>query len=105
MPMNEKDVLEAIEAARETGKIRRGVNEVTKALERGEAKLVVAAEDVDPPEVVAHLPLLCDEKKVSFAKVPRKVELGRAAGVDVGTSAVAIVEAGEGKKLLEKMNK
>jgi len=98
--MKEKEILEVIEIARETGKIRRGVNEVTKALERGEAKLVVFAEDVSPPEIVMHLPVLCDEKKIPFVKVPAKVELGRAAGIDVGTTAVAVVDAGEGKKAL-----
>lgn len=98
--MKEKEILEVIETARETGKIRRGVNEATKSLERSEAKVVVFAEDVDPPEIVMHLPALCDEKKIPFVKVPSKVELGRAAGIDVGTTAVAIVDAGEGKKAL-----
>ena len=98
--MNEKEVLEIIEAARETGKIRRGVNEVTKSIERSEAKLVVYAEDVNPPEIVMHLQPLCDEKKIAISKVPTKIELGRAAGIDVGTSAVAVVDAGEAKKEL-----
>jgi len=49
-------VYEAVEKARDTGKVRKGVNETTKAIERGEAKLVVIAEDVDPAEIVAHLP-------------------------------------------------
>ena len=98
--MKEKEILEVIEAARETGKIRRGVNEVTKSVERGEAKVVVFAEDVDPPEIVMHLPALCDEKKIPYVKVPSKVELGRAAGIDVGTTAVAVADAGEAKKTL-----
>ena len=33
--------LEAIESAKASGKLKKGVNEVTKALERGVAKLVV----------------------------------------------------------------
>ena len=103
--MSEKEILEVIEAARETGKIRRGVNEVTKSLERGESKAVIYAEDIDPPEIVAHLPVLCDEKKVPVLKVPSKVELGRAAGIDVGTTAISIVDAGEGKKTLEDLVK
>jgi len=98
--MKENEILEVIEAARETGKIRRGVNEVTKSTERGEAKVVVFAEDIDPPEIVMHLPALCDEKKIPYVKVPSKVELGRAAGIDVGTTAVAVVDAGEAKKQL-----
>ena len=98
--MKENEILEVIEAARETGKIRRGVNEVTKAIERSEAKVVVLAEDVDPPEIVMHLPSLCDEKKIQLVKVPSKLELGRAAGIDVGTTAIAVVDAGEAKKTL-----
>lgn len=98
-----EDVLEIIETARETGKIRKGVNEVTKAVERGIAKLVVVAEDVDPKEIVMHLPPLCDEKKIPFFKVPSKNDLGRAAGLDVSSAAIAVVEAGEAKKKLSEL--
>ena len=101
--MDEKKVLDIIEAARETGKIRKGVNEATKSIERGEAKLVIAAGDVNPPEIVMHLPMLCDEKKIAFVKVSKKLDLGRAAGIDVGTAAVAIADAGEGKNDLKKL--
>ena len=101
--MKDKEVLEVIEVARDTGKIRRGVNEVTKSIERGEAKLVVTAEDVDPPEIVMHLPILCNEKKIAFAKVPTKSELGRAAGIDVGCSAIAVAKPGEAKKQLDSL--
>ncbi|MEM2500726.1 MAG: ribosomal L7Ae/L30e/S12e/Gadd45 family protein, partial [Candidatus Bathyarchaeia archaeon] len=73
-------VYEAVQISNRTGKVRRGTNETTKAVERGLAKLVVIAEDVDPPEVVAHLPLLCDERKVPYVYVPSKAKLGSAAG-------------------------
>ncbi|MEM1834113.1 MAG: ribosomal L7Ae/L30e/S12e/Gadd45 family protein, partial [Thermosphaera sp.] len=63
-------VYEAVKKVKETGgKIKKGTNETTKAVERGQAKLVVIAEDVDPPEIVAHLPLLCDEKKIPYVYV------------------------------------
>ncbi|MEM2061684.1 MAG: ribosomal L7Ae/L30e/S12e/Gadd45 family protein, partial [Candidatus Caldarchaeum sp.] len=45
--------LEAVRLARTSGKIKKGVNEVIKAIERGQAKFVVIATDVDPPEIVA----------------------------------------------------
>ena len=48
---------EALRQAKQTGKIRKGTNEATKAVERGLAKLVIISEDVDPPDVVAHLPI------------------------------------------------
>ena len=49
-------VLQAVEIARNSGKIKKGTNETTKAIERGIAKLVVIAEDVEPEEIVMHLP-------------------------------------------------
>lgn len=48
--------LEALEKSRIGGKVKKGTNETTKLVERGQALLVVIAEDVEPPEVVAHLP-------------------------------------------------
>ncbi len=99
---NAEKAYEAVEVARTTGKIKKGTNEATKAIERGNAKLVVVAKDVNPPEVTMHLPILCKEKKVPFAEVPSKEELGAAAGIQVGTSAVAITDAGEAKDLLSE---
>jgi len=88
-------VYSAVESARDTGKIRKGTNEATKAAERGQAVLVVIAEDVDPAEIVAHLPPLCDEKKIPYIYVPNKRELGAATGIDVPTAAIAIADAGQ----------
>lgn len=99
------EILELIEIARETGKIRKGVNEATKAIERGVAKLVVVADDTDPPEIVMHMQPLCDEKKIPLARVPSKSELGRAAGIDVSSAAVAVIDVGEGKKKLDEILK
>lgn len=100
---NDPTVLELIEIARNTGKIKKGANETTKAIERGEAKLVVYASDVSPKEIVMHLPLLCKEKKVVCLEVKRKEELGAAAGLGVSCSAVAIVKEGEAKKKIESL--
>ena len=91
---------EAIATARSSGTLKKGVNEVTKAIERGIAKLVVMAEDVTPEEVLMHIPALCEEKSVPFVYVPSKLELGKAAGIEVPTSAIAVAEEGEAKKLV-----
>jgi len=96
-------VLQAIEAARNTGKIRKGTNESTKAVEKGEGKLLAIAGDVEPEEIVMHLPPLCDEKKIPYVYVPSKSELGRAAGLDVPSAAICIADAGEGKELLKEI--
>jgi len=101
-----KDIaLEAIETAKNTGKIKKGINEATKALERGTAKLVVYAKDVQPAEIVIHLPVLAKEKNVPCFEVPSKTELGSAAGINVGTSAIAIVQEGEAKDLIKDLKK
>jgi large subunit ribosomal protein L7Ae len=99
-------VYEAVKKVREAGgKIKKGTNETTKAVERGQARLVVIAEDVDPPEIVAHLPLLCDEKKIPYVYVPSKQKLGEAAGIEVAASSAAIVDAGEAKSMVEEIVK
>lgn len=95
----------AVEKARDTGKLRRGVNETTKAIERGSAKLIVIAEDVEPPEIVAHLPLLADEKKVAYIFVPSKKTLGSASGIDVPTTSIAIVEPGDATEIIADIAK
>lgn len=97
-------VLEAIEVAKATGKIRKGTNEVTKALERGTAKLVAYAKDVSPPEIVMHIPLLAKEKDVPCVEVPTKEELGASAGLDVTTSSVAVVQEGQSKALIKEIS-
>jgi large subunit ribosomal protein L7Ae len=98
-------ILQTTELARNSGNIRRGTNEATKAIERGNAQLVIIAEDVEPPEVVMHIPALCDEKKIPYVYVPSKIELGRASGIDVPCASIAIVEAGEGKEQLKEVLK
>ncbi|MFQ6085468.1 MAG: 50S ribosomal protein L7Ae [Candidatus Bathyarchaeia archaeon] len=94
---------EALKIAHESGKVRIGTNETTKSIERGLAKLVVIADDVEPPEIVAHLPLLCDERKVPFIYVPSKRELGTSAGIDVASASACIIDPGEGAELLKEI--
>ena len=94
---------EALKIASESGKIRKGTNEATKAIERGRAKLVIVAENVEPPEIVAHIPMLCDERKAPYVYVPEKQRLGQAAGLLVGSAAAAIEEPGDGAELLEEI--
>ncbi|MCL7382876.1 MAG: 50S ribosomal protein L7Ae [Thaumarchaeota archaeon] len=97
--------LEVVKMARESGKIRKGVNEVIKSIERGQAKFVIIATDVDPPEIVAFLPLLCDEKKIPYTFVSSKKALGEAAGIAVSASSVSIIDPGASKDFLEEIIK
>ena len=71
---------EALKTANDSGKIRKGTNEATKSIERGRAKLVLIAENVEPPEIV-----------------------GQAVGLLVGSAAASIEEAGEAEELLNEI--
>jgi large subunit ribosomal protein L7Ae len=96
-------VYEALRIAKQSGKVRKGTNETTKAIERGISKLVVVAEDVEPPEVVAHLPILCDERNASYVFVPSKKQLGESLGIDVGSAAATIIDAGDAQNIIEQI--
>ncbi len=95
---------EVLQVARDSGKIKKGTNETTKAIERGVAKFVVIAEDVEPPEVVAHLPLLCEEKKIPYIFVPNKNQLGSSSGIEVPAASVAITESGSAADLIKEIS-
>jgi len=90
-------VYEIIEKARKTGKVEKGTNEVTKAVERGTAKMVVIASDVEPKEIVQHIPVLCKEKGIRCEEVDSKEKLGVAVGLNVKCASVAIIEPGDAK--------
>jgi len=94
---------EALKIASESGKIRKGTNEATKSIERGKAKLVLIAENVEPPEIVAHLPLLCDERKAPYVYVPDKRKIGDALGIMVSSAAAAIEEEGDAENLVKEI--
>lgn len=92
------DFYNIIERAKKTGKIDKGTNEVTKAIELGVAKLVVYAKDVEPKEIVAHLSVLCREKGIPCFEVDSKQKLGLAVGIGVNTAAAAVINPGETDK-------
>ena len=94
---------EALQISQKTGNVRKGTNETTKAIERAQAKLVVIAEDVDPPEVVAHLPLLCEERKIPYVFVPSKEKLGNAIGIEVPAASACIIKEGDATGLIKEI--
>ena len=96
-------IYEALRVAHQSGKVKKGTNEVTKAIERGISKLVIIAEDVEPPEVVAHLPILCEEHGASYAFVPSRQDLGKALGIDVTSAAAAIIDAGDAQHIVDQI--
>ena len=92
---------EAVQLAKNSGSIRKGANEVTKSVERGFATFVVIAGDVEPEEIVMHIPSLCEQKKISFSYVPSKLDLGKAIGLNVPCTAIAIEKRGNAENLIK----
>ncbi|MCK4279974.1 MAG: 50S ribosomal protein L7Ae [Candidatus Thorarchaeota archaeon] len=99
----QKKALEALEMAKDTGRIKKGINEATKSIERGIARLVLVAGDVEPPEIIMYLPGLCDDKKAPYIFVDSKKDLGNACGIERPTAAVAIVIDGKAKDLVDDL--
>ena len=103
-----KNALNKIAEAKDS-KIRKGMNEVTKSIERSAAKLVVMAEDVSPPKILYHMPLLCEEKGIPYGYVSGKKELGNAVRINVSSAAIAVENVGTGNEnildgILKKLN-
>ncbi len=96
-------ILEALRVAATSGKVKKGTNEATKAIERGSSKLIIIAEDVEPPEVVAHLPILCEEQGAAFVFVPTKQELGNSLGIEITSAAAAILDAGDAQHIVDQI--
>ena len=99
----QKKALEALEIAKDTGRIKKGINEATKSIERGIARLVVIAEDVEPQEIIMYLPGLCDDKKAPYIFIESKDNLGKAVGIERPTAAVAIIVDGKAKDLVDDL--
>ena len=97
--------LEALEIARDTGKIKKGANEATKAIERSIATLVLIGADVEPEEIVMHLAPLCEEKKIPYIFINKQNDIGTACGLEVGSTAAAIVKPGKAKEIVDDIGK
>lgn len=93
-----KNVKEFLKKVAEGGKLKKGMNESTKAIERERAELIVIAGDVDPPEIVYHMPLIAKEKNTPYTFLDTKEDLGKAVGLQVSCSAIAVTQSPSGAK-------
>lgn len=94
---------ETLKKIAKSGKIKIGINEVTKTIERNTAKLVVIAEDVTPVEIVMHIPVIAKEKNIPFSYVKTKEDLGKAVGISAKASCIAVMDAGVVNKELQSL--
>ncbi|ROT37851.1 snrnp and snornp protein [Sodiomyces alkalinus F11] len=85
-----QEILDLLQQATHFRQAKKGANEVTKALNRGVAEVVVLAADTQPLAILLHLPLLAEDKNVPYVYVPSKIALGRACGVSRPVIAASI---------------
>jgi large subunit ribosomal protein L7Ae len=89
-----KEAYNILEIARDSGEIKKGIYNTINAVEKRKGKLVIIAEDVEPPEVVYHLPILCEKKDIPYTYVPSKYTLGEKCGIDLPAAAACIIDLG-----------
>lgn len=91
-------ILNLVQQAMNYKQLRKGANESTKTLNRGQSEFIVMAADTEPLEILLHLPLLCEDKNVPYVFVRSKQALGRACGVSRPVVACSIT-VNEGSQL------
>eukprot|EP00359_Climacostomum_virens_P007176 CAMPEP_0204907522 /NCGR_PEP_ID=MMETSP1397-20131031/6653_1 /ASSEMBLY_ACC=CAM_ASM_000891 /TAXON_ID=49980 /ORGANISM="Climacostomum Climacostomum virens, Strain Stock W-24" /LENGTH=271 /DNA_ID=CAMNT_0052076703 /DNA_START=11 /DNA_END=826 /DNA_ORIENTATION=- len=82
-----------------------GLQEVTRAIEKKEAKLVVIANNVDPIELILWIPTLCRSQKIPYAIVKDKARLGDAIGQKTATVAAITAVNAEDENTLKNLTR
>ncbi len=85
--------------------VKRGVKEVGKSIRKGHKGLVILAADISPPDVLSHLPVQCENKKIPYIFVRSRLMLGNSADTKRPTSVVMLVEPGKDAKEAGKFKK
>ncbi|KAK2960840.1 putative 13 kDa ribonucleoprotein-associated protein [Blattamonas nauphoetae] len=85
------EILKLVKNAQGYKQVRRGANETTKSLNRGLAEFVVLAADAIPLEIILQIPLICEDKNISYVFVPSKNALGRSCGISRPVVACAVI--------------
>lgn len=85
-----KELFGLIALAVKANAVRRGVKEATKFLRKGEKGIMVFAGDVEPLDVMSHMPILCEDSEVPYVFVKSREELGLNAGLKRPTACILI---------------
>jgi H/ACA ribonucleoprotein complex subunit 2 len=100
-----KKLYDLVSQAAKAKALRRGIKEVVLALRKGDKGICVLAGDVFPVDVIAHLPLICEEAGVPYCFVPRKSELGLAALTKRPTSVILVSSKTKDENLVTDFDK
>lgn len=82
---------------------RNGLKDVQMRIRKGETGIVVFAGDVQPVDIMIHLPAVCEEKEIPYCYTPSKADLGAALGVKRGTLMVLLREHEDYKEAFNEL--
>ncbi|KAG6814185.1 hypothetical protein H0H92_000862 [Tricholoma furcatifolium] len=93
-----KKLHKTIKKASKARQVKRGVKEVVKGIRKGEKGLLILAADINPIDIISHLPVLSEEAQIPYVFVASKEELGHASSTKRPTSCVMICPNQKRKK-------
>lgn len=85
-----KRLLKLVKKSSKGKHLKRGVREVVKSLRKNNKGVVIVAGDVSPIDVISHIPVFCENKKIPYCYVPSRRQLGSAGGTKRPTSVVLV---------------
>ncbi|KAJ5709321.1 13 kDa ribonucleoprotein-associated protein [Penicillium malachiteum] len=88
-----QELLDLLQQATRLRKVAKGSNEVTKCINRNQAKLVILAADTEPLYLVTHFTRRCEQNDIPYVYVPSKLAMGRACALATHMSAACITDA------------
>ena len=68
-------------------------------------RIIILAADVSPVDVIAHIPILCEKKKMSYVFINSREALGTASQTKRPTSVVLLLQPAEDNKYRETYDK
>lgn len=96
--------LNVLRSAHETGKVVAGKSEVERAIQRTNAELVYIAEDVEPQDIIQHIPELAEERNTPYIFIENQKSLIEATELGgANCSSAAIVSPGESAQELDNI--
>lgn len=85
--------------------VKRGVKEVGKSIRKGASGICIFAADVSPVDVISHLPIQCESKKIPYIFVRSRVQLGLSASTKRPTSVILLVDPPKDSPMAKKFFK
>jgi len=105
-PLAEKKLMKklhkVVKKASKARQVKRGVKEVVKGIRKGEKGLLVLAADINPIDIISHLPIMSEEAQIPYVFVTSKEELGQASSTKRPTSCVMVCPDLKRKKRKDK---